>query len=224
MRRFGAFLPALAVFVSGCPQIASDFHFEGDDGGLDGSASGDATTADRNARSNPDANADSNDGANASCPPSPPTLCNGNYVDTSSNVGNCNQCGHACTSSIRYSLPSCVCGACTFQCSPGYGACSGSCVNEQVDNENCGACGVTCTGSTSCSGGRCVGPSAVAVGFIDVWRSSPRRECSMLGQRPNGAIGCRPYEHMHLRGKFVPLRDESPRCRGGYKRHRSCAG
>jgi hypothetical protein len=94
------------------------------------------------------------------------TLCNGNCIDTQSDVANCGGCNFVC--SVQNATSACVGGQCTVgACATGYADCdnlvgNGCEVNVQSDPLNCGTCNAncstTCTGnvaSTACTAGAC---------------------------------------------------------------------
>lgn len=192
MRVTVAALVGLLPFVlGGCPQLQSDFSIAtvaGDGGPEDSGAGSDGGGLSDGAHGGEALAADAGD-ASSNCTPSPPTLCSGTYVDTMSSAGNCGACGSACATNVANAAPACACGTCSFQCSNGYSRCAGECVNEQVDNANCGACGTKCTGATSCSGGRCVAPSAVAVSFIDACAVLPGGSARCWGNNQDEQLG-----------------------------------
>ncbi len=55
------------------------------------------------------------------------TRCDDACVDTSSDPSHCGECGHACGAPPN-AVPSCVDGACSFACNPGFVALEGRCV------------------------------------------------------------------------------------------------
>ncbi len=90
------------------------------------------------------------------CMGSTPTPCGTSCVDTTSDSQNCKTCGNACATTVANATATCVNGACSFSCKPGYSPCAGGCANFSGDGNNCGACGNACGPGATCSGGACV--------------------------------------------------------------------
>jgi hypothetical protein len=62
-----------------------------------------------------------------------------------------------CRKSTEICLPSGICGPiANTVCPTGQTACSGVCVNLQIDRNNCGACGTKCGVLRSCKAGKCL--------------------------------------------------------------------
>ena len=76
------------------------------------------------------------------------TDCDGQCVDTRSNVANCGSCGVACAA-----LEECNAGSC--ECVEGSTACSAGCAQTAADSQNCGSCGAVCDPGEVCSQGTC---------------------------------------------------------------------
>ena len=73
-------------------------------------------------------------------------LVDGCEIAIATDVANCGACGNACSS--NHGAPACANGACSIQCTMGFGDCDGDlrngCENTLNSNNNCGACGRTC--------------------------------------------------------------------------------
>ena len=83
---------------------------------------------------------------------------NGCEADFATDLGNCGSCGNVCGS--ENGIATCTSGACTLQCSSGYGNCDGLFSNGcerslTTDSANCGTCGNVCAQGTSCVNGVC---------------------------------------------------------------------
>jgi hypothetical protein len=106
-------------------------------------------------------------------------ICNGQCVDTDSDMDNCGRCANSCS----YQDTVCIQGICQDKggprdtldnsdssgSSPGTGLsgsqqtcpsgttkCGGKCINFKTDSNNCGACGTACKAGMSCCAGKCV--------------------------------------------------------------------
>ena len=93
----------------------------------------------------------------SSCP-SGQARCVTACVDTTSDLGNCGACGHACASG-----ESCSGGACTSSCAAPRTACADGtmqvCVDLTSDSAHCGVCTTACSMGQRCTAGRCVCPT-----------------------------------------------------------------
>ena len=90
--------------------------------------------------------------------------CNGNKqfdgceVNIGTDANNCGMCNNSCAAK---NVVSCVAGACTGACLPGYADCdsnkitNGCEVNLQSDSNNCGICGTKCVAPATCQNGAC---------------------------------------------------------------------
>jgi hypothetical protein len=89
------------------------------------------------------------------------TDCSGACVDPTSDPRHCGGCGRRCTAPPN-AVATCMGGACSFECDPGFADCDGraenGCESTLRDLANCGRCGATCVrpgGVASCETGTC---------------------------------------------------------------------
>jgi hypothetical protein len=85
------------------------------------------------------------------------TACGSGCVDEQNDQLNCGQCGKQCTTSPPGSMPICVGGVCSGQCTdPTKSLCAAGCFDLQNDPQNCGLCGHACPSPSTCHNGMCV--------------------------------------------------------------------
>ncbi len=78
----------------------------------------------------------------------------------SSDPANCGGCGLVCGNASTAADPTCVSGACVFDCSPGFAHCalseSNGCETDIASSsDNCGSCGYSCGAGVPCVQGVC---------------------------------------------------------------------
>ena len=89
------------------------------------------------------------------------TECNGECVDIQSDQAHCGQCNKSCDASV----PFCVGGECTSQCTGTMIECGGTCVDPNSDPYNCSDCGIACDEWQICDGGECACPEGLTECF-----------------------------------------------------------
>lgn len=105
------------------------------------------------------------DGVDASLPPTPPdagvdactAICDEVCVDTTSDVRHCGGCDNACTAPADAS-PTCVAGACGFECDDGLHECDSACVSDRsldTCGTSCTPCPTTANGAPTCDATAC---------------------------------------------------------------------